>query len=278
MTSTARFPDVFRRARLAALALLAAAGLAGCSQEGKTVQNALPVQGIAYDVTEYTTRNDTVYNSDQTIDYERSKTTVIMDVRLKLQTVYRNLCEARGGLELRKVGPEINPVYIVTPLARYTADEDCNVGASGDTLQTITIKDLRISAPLWYGVPDDTVLARMQVAGEAAPPIEFDVRHDLATPEADSTIYDIKVEDATTGLPIDGALVTVQQNGTPNILGEGTTSGGGKFSFSVAYGIIPGTPGDAYIVKVSYAGRITVFQAIEFPSLSKRREAIVVRV
>ncbi len=53
MTSTARFPDVFRRARLAALALLAAAGLAGCSQEGKTVQNALPVQGIAYDVTAF---------------------------------------------------------------------------------------------------------------------------------------------------------------------------------------------------------------------------------
>ncbi len=203
-----------------------------------------------------------------------------MDVRLKLQTVYRNLCEARGGLELRKVGPDSNTVYIVTPLARYTADEECNVGASGDTLQTITIRNLirSQSGLLSSSLPSSTVFLQMQVEGESAPPIKFDIRYDLATPGADSTIYDIKVEDATTGLPIDGALVTVQQNGTPNILGEGTTSGGGKFLFSVAYGIIPGTPGDAYIVKVSYAGRITVFQAIEFPSLSKRREAIVVRV
>jgi hypothetical protein len=131
---------------------------------------------------------------------------------------------------------------------------------------------------MWYGVPSDTFFAHMQVAGETAPPIEFDIRHDLATPGADSTIYDIKVEDATTGVPIDGALVTVQENGTPNILGEGTTSGGGKFSFSVAYGIVPGAPGDAYIVKVSYAGRITVFRAIDFPSLSRRREAIIIRV
>jgi hypothetical protein len=276
MTSTARFPDVFRRARLAALVLLAAAGLAGCSQEGKTVQNALPVPGVAYDVTAY---SETTVVDDKVPPVDTLRTTVTMEVRLKLQTVYRNLCEARGGLELRVIdtGTPLahNYVHVVTPLARYTADEECNVGASGDTLQTLTIRALIRS---WYSFEATPVFARMQVAGENAPPIEFDIRQDLATPGADSTLYDIKVEDAASGLPIDGALVSVQQNGTPNILGEGITSGGGKFSFSVAYGIVPGSPGDPYIVTVSYAGRITKFRAISYPSLSKRREAIIVRV
>jgi len=274
MTSTARFPDVFRRARIAALALvlLAAAGLAGCSQEGKTVQNTLPVSGIAYDVTAY---SETTVVDDKVPPVDTFRTTVTMDVRLKLETAYRNLCEARGGLELRQIGTSLVPVYLVTPLARYTADEECNVGAAGDTLQTITIHPLIKS---WYSFEVPPVFARMQVAGESGPPIEFNIRQDLATPGADSTLYDILVEDATTGLPIEGALVAVQQYGTPNILGEGTTSAAGRFSFSVAYGILPGAPGDAYVVKVSYAGRITVLEVIDFPSLSRRREAIIVRV
>lgn len=282
MTSTARIPDVFRRARVAALALvlLAAAGLAGCSQEGKTVQNTLPVQGIAYDVTAF---RETTFVNDTVAPIDTFTTNVTMDVRIKVQTVYRNLCEARGGLELRQVdgGTPLNPeiIYIVTPLARYTADEECNVGAAGDTLQTITIRGLfKSDTGLLSTLPPGTVFARMQVVGEGAQPIEFDLRYDLATSGADSTLYDIRVEDATSGLPLDGALVTVQENGTPNIIGEGTTSGGGKFSFAVAYGGAAGDAGDPYIVKVSYAGRITVFRAIDFPSLSKRREAIVVRV
>jgi hypothetical protein len=289
MTPTARFPDLFRpalparpvlRARFAALVLAAAAFaaavvLAGCSQEGKTVQNALPVPGIAYDVTKYTARNDTIIVNGVATD---TFTTVVMDVRLKVQTVYRNGCEARGGLELRLIGADTSRVYVVSPVARYTADEDCNVGASGDTLQTITLKDLTVVRKLTAGIPGDYVFARMQVEGADAPPFEFDIRHDLATPGSDSTLYDIEVEDATSGLPIDGALVTVQQHGTPNNIGDGVTSGGGKFQFSVAYGVLAGTPGDSYIVKVSYAGRITLFRAIDFPSLSKRREAIVVRV
>jgi hypothetical protein len=276
MTSTARFPDVFRRARIAALVLLAAAGLAGCSQEGKTVQNTLPVSGIAYDVTAY---SETTVVDDKVPPVDTFRTTVSMDVRLKLETAYRNLCEARGGLELRVLNtatPRLDDdIYVVTPLARYTADEECNVGASGDTLQTLLI-NLPIKS--WYSFETPPVFARMQVVGESGPPIEFEIRQDLATPGADSTLYDIKVEDAASGVPIEGALVSVQQYGTPNILGEGTTSALGRFSFSVAYGILPGAPGDAYIVKVSYAGRITLLEVIDFPSLSRRREAIIVRV
>ncbi len=277
MTPTARFPGVFTRVRLAApvLAAAAAAALAGCSEEGRTIQNALPVPGIAYDVTRYTTRNDTIKVNGIPTD---TLTTVVMDVRVKVQTVFHNGCEARGGLELRLEGLDTARVYVITPLARYTADEECNVGLSGDTLQTITIKDLIITRKLTVGIPADALFARMQVAGESGPPISFELRRDLATPGADSTTYDIKVEDATSGLALDGALVIVQQYGTPNILGEGTTSGGGKYLFAVAYGDSAGTSGDAYVVKVSYAGRITIFKAIDFPSLSKRREAIVVRV
>lgn len=277
MTQTARFPRVFSRVRLAALVLAAAAAtvLAGCSEEGRTIQNALPVPGIAYDVTSYTTRNDTIKVNGVPTD---TLTTVVMDVRVKVQTVFHNGCEARGGLELRLEGPDTARVYVITPLVRYTADEECNVGMSGDTLQTITIKDLIITRKLTIGIPADAVFAQMNVTGSDGPPISFDLRHDLATPSADSTLYDIKVEDATSGLALDGALVSVQEYGTPNILGEGMTSGGGKFLFSVAYGVLAGTAGDSYIVKVSYAGRITLFRAIDFPSLSKRREAIVVRV
>lgn len=276
MTSTTRISGVFSPVRLVALVLsaVAAAALAGCGEEGKTVENALPVPGIAYDVTAY--RETTVVN-DFVAPVDTFTTTGFMDVRVKVQTVYRNGCEARGGLELSEIGPTLLPIRVITPVARYTSDEECNIGVSGDTLQTITIRGI---AHQWTNslVPVDPVFARMQVVGESGVPIEFDIRHDLATIGADSTTYDIKVEDATTGLAIDGALVTVQQYGTPNILGEGTTSGGGKFVFSVAYGPIAGTSGDPYVVKVSYAGRITIFRAVEFPSLSKRREAIVVRV
>lgn len=291
MTSTTRFPSLFcharraRRARLAVLALVlaaAAAALTGCSQEGRSIQNALPVPGLAYDMTGYTRVAVAIRDTSGTaID---SLITLVMDVRLKLQTEYRNGCEARGGIELRSIPrPDASPLpdtllYVVTPLAHYTADEACNIGVSGDTLQTITIRGLTASGKKSVGFDDAMFLAYMEVRGLDAPPIAFNLDLKVASLGADSTLYDIRVEDVTTGLPLDGALVSVQRSGTPNILGEGTTADGGLFAFSVASAGEAGAPGDPYVVKVSYAGRITLFSVIDFPSLSRRREAIIVRV
>ncbi len=277
MTSTTRIPGVFSHLRLVALVLAAAAAavLAGCSEEGRTIQNGLPVPGIAYDVTAY--RETTTTADDRVAPIDTFTTTAFMDVRLKIQTVYRNGCEANAELELRLAGPDTQRVYIVTPVARYTADSECNVGTSGDTLRTINVRGLALQ---WRNTltPADPVFVQMQVEGEGNPPIVFDIRYDLATVGSDSTLYDIKVEDATTGLALDGALVTVQQYGTPNILGEGTTAGGGRFAFALPAPGAVGEDGERYVVKVSYAGRITLFRAIDFPSLNRRREAIVVRV
>ncbi len=279
MTSTARFPDFFRRCALPFVTVLlavSAAFLAGCGKEGRGIESELAVDGVAYDVTDYTSRNDTIRNtSGVPID---TITTVVMSMKLKLQTPYYNGCEARGGLELRLEGTDTARVYVVDPIARYESDESCNIGISGDTLQTLDIVNMTITRKLTAGFPGDVLFARMRVEQLGGPPIEFDVRHDLATPGADSTLYDITVEDAATGTPLDNALVEVTEAGTPNVLGSGVTANGGKFSFSVEYGLLPGLPGDPYLVKVTYDGRIKILRVVTDPSLSKRREAIIVRV
>ena len=235
------------------------------------------MQGIAYDVTAY---SETTVVDDKVPPVDTFRTTVTMDVRLKLQTVVSQ--PLRGARRARVAPGRHRPgdlVYIVTPLARYTADEECNVGASGDTLQTITIRTLvRSCGQLSRRSPGDR-LRQMQVAGESGPPIEFDIRHDLATPGADSTLYDIKVEDATTGLPIDGRAghrAAERHAEHPRrghdlrrrevlVLRRLRDRAGHARRCVHREGLVRGA-------------HHACSEAIDFPSLSKRREAIVVRV
>lgn len=243
---------------------LAAASLAGCGQEGKTIQTDLPVLGVAYDATEVTATTDTTTGA----------VTAVANVKFKVLTTYANGCEARGGLELRRENPAGPALFVITPLARYTADEECNIGAAGDTLQTITVRGLSLRLP-----PSSSVdsVARFEVRGFGAPPIRFDLHFDDTTNDT-TTGFTVNVEDKDTGAPIDGANVRVERFGTPDVLSEGPTAGGGRYTFDVPCSGTAGSDQDRYVVKVSYAGRITIFRAAEHPALCKRRETIFIRV
>lgn len=240
---------------------------AGCGQEGKTVQAVLPIEALAYDASAVTITSNA---TDTT-------TTVTFDVKLKLQTTYFNGCEARGGIEVRAEGPTDSPTYVLTPLARYTADESCNIGISGDTLQTITISDLTLTRKD-YAIADSTVLARFEARGFGAPAIAFAVDLGVASRNDTTTTYRIRIEDKDTGATLDGANVRVERYGTPDVLSEGPSAGGGLYTFPVSCGGTSGTTADPYVVKVSYSGRITVFRVAQHPALCKRREFIIVRV
>src|SRR5229473_5842287 len=103
--------------RRAVLALAAAVLLAGCSQEGKLIQTPLPVRGVAlsYDVVRRTSLTDTV-----------SVDSAIVNVPFKILAHAANPCEAQHAvLELRRLGTPQLPVYDMSPLARYNADDKC---------------------------------------------------------------------------------------------------------------------------------------------------------
>jgi hypothetical protein len=257
-------PRQFATAGALVLAL-AVASLAGCGQEGKTIQTDLPVLGVAYDATVATVSTDTTSGA----------VTATANVKFKVLTTYANGCEARGGLELRRENPAAPFLYVITPLARYTADEECNIGAAGDTLQTITVRSLSLRLP-----PSGSVdsVARFEVRGFGAPPIRFDLHFDDVSNNDMTTGFYVNVEDKDTGAPIDGANVRVERFGTPDVLSEGPTAGGGRYAFDVPCAGTAGEDHDRYVVKVSYAGRITIFRAAEHPALCKRREIIFVRV
>ena len=100
----------------------------------------------------------------------------------------------------------------------------------------------------------------------------------ISTRADTTTLYSIRVEDEVTGLPLDGANVRVERYGTPDVLSEGTSAGGGLYEFTVSCGGAAGSTADPYVVKVSYSGRITVLRVSIAPALCKRKELIVVRV
>lgn len=254
-------------APLLALAALVGLGLgaAGCGQEGKTIQAVLPVSAVAYEATAAAVTASTLGDT----------LSATVNVKFKLLTTYANGCEARGGIEIKREGPDSSPLYVLTPLARYTADESCNIGAAGDTLQTITVNSMSLALPR-TAVADS--ITRFEVRGFGTPPIRFDVNINVASYGDTTTGYYVWVEDKDTGARLDGANVRVERYGTPDVLGEGPTAGGGRFAFTVPCAGTAGSTADPYVVKVSYSGRIAVVRVVQHPALCKRRETIIVRV
>lgn len=264
MTPTTRKPH--NSSPFAAVTLLLAVAAAGCSQEGRTVQAVLPVQGVAWDATSATVTQNTLGDT----------ISVLATVKFKLQTTFANGCEARGGLELRSEGPVDDPLFVITPVARYTADEPCNIGLSGDTLQTLTVANLRLDSPRTL-VADS--VARFEVRGFGTPPIRFDVNVNVASSGDTTTTYVIEVEDKDSGDAAAGALVRVERLGTADVLSEGTADANGRYLFDVPCAGTAGSSADPYVVKVTHATRITIMSVpLPHGALCKRREFVIVRV
>jgi hypothetical protein len=263
-----RAVSVFGLLLAAALALSWA--LAGCSQEGRTIQNEDIVQGVSYDVSE---RIRTI-----TSDTTGSDTTWVMDVVLKVQIAYRNRCEAeRSSLQLSLEGSTAEPLRVVTPIARYQADESCNVGASGDTVLTVVIQNVPVVNAGYHS---------FAIRGDI--PVQIDLRADgtLATfPDSLNpvTTYLVRVEDVQTGAPLSGAIVRIERGDTFELLGETTTNASGDAVVTENNGgpcsawLLPpeSTP---YLVKVSYSGRTMILNMDEHPARCGAPEKVIVRV
>jgi len=265
MNSTARFPDVFRLALAVVVALVLGSTLTGCSQEGKTVQDQLLVQAIAFDASKVTVGSNSIVGTDS----------ALVDLVIKLQTVYANGCEARGGLELRSEGPLLEPLFVIVPAVRYTADEPCNVGLAGDTLQSITVRNLALDG--WSATLIDSIV-RFEVRGLGGPPFRFNVNASVASRGDTATVFYVLVEDKETAAPLAGAIVRAERSGTPEVFFEGPTGADGRAVFQVSCSGAAGDVAAPYLIKVSYAGRITIFAVQDPPALCKRRETIIVRV
>jgi hypothetical protein len=259
---------------LLALAVASMALFAGCAQEGKTVETALPVQGASWDA---------VAVGSSAIDLVQPEDSLLytMDVKFKLQTVYTNGCEARGGLELRAEGQDASRLFIITPLARYTADEDCNVGMAGDSLQTITVRGVQVTNFGVYRQGNGTYVdSTFNFSIRSSNPVAMAVRINsrLASLSDTVTTFRIRVEDKTLGLALANAAVRVEDGGTAALLSEGLTGPDGYYIFAIPS---PGTAGSAsvpYVIKVTYDGRTTNYRVLYQPALQKREEQAIVRV
>ncbi len=254
-----------RAALLAAIFLASVPAILGCAQEGRTIQNTLPVQGAAYDAVAAvdTTTNDTLR-------------TVTMNVRFKLQTQYLNGCEARGGVEIRREGGTFDPLFILSPVARYTVDESCNIGISGDTVQVLTVNAIILQADSGFVIePIDTL--NFDIRGVNAVPIRIVLRPETGG-TLDSTRWEVRVEDKDTGSTLSGAIVRIEDALGPEVYGEGTTDANGLYVLERGCLGIVGAEDVRYTVKVSYSGRTTVLRMGSQPARCRRLESVVVRV
>lgn len=293
-------PEIVRRKRARAAssaaiflgfaALAAAAG--GCAQEGKTVITQLSTPGLAVqplNVLE-SVRADTfdvfvdpVANHSFAFPPGDSiRTTTVRDIDLGFDTVtlFQNGCEARGGLEIKREGLPNDPLFVITPTARYTVDEPCNVGIAGDTVQVLLVRNVPVSRVEGYrpdpGQPESTKV-RFEVRGAGEPPIPIQILVENGA-TLDSTTWRVQVQDKTTGDPLAGALVRIESSGGPELYGEGSTDANG---FYVLERTCTGTVGSEdvrYTVKVSYSGRTTNLRLGSRPARCRRLESVVVRV
>jgi hypothetical protein len=248
---------------MAAIFLASVPAILGCSQEGKTVQTQLPVQGVAY---------SPIAVFDTTV--EDTIRTVTMNVRFKVQTRYLNGCEARGGIEIHS---ETNPsLLVMTPLARYTVDEACNVGISGDTVQTLTVNAIIFRADSG-AVIQPSIPLNFEVRGANAPPIEIQLDMDNGE-TLDSTRWEVRVEDAATAAPLAGAIVRIEDASGPEVYGEGPADANGLYVLERGCTGVVGDEDIHYVVKVSYSGRTAVLRMGSQPARCRRLESVIVRV
>jgi hypothetical protein len=257
------------RATLAVAGLLVALSLAGCSQEGKLVQNPLPASGVGADFA-FVTHTDT---------------TVVLNIRFKIDVHVANACELQHNvLALRLLGT--NPVvYEISPSARYNADDKCTLDTSGprDTVLTLNVNGVPLGKADGAALTTDVGAYTFQVVTPGAPPITLVVDSLVTDFTANTAQFDVRVEDATTGAPIAGANVAVDQlgaGGTATPLDSLLTDAQGLASPIMVPAPVDtaGAPNLPYRVRVVSGVKSTVFSAPSFPARFLRREKLVIRI
>ncbi len=253
-----------RAVSMLGLLLAAALGLAGCSQEGRTIQSEDIVHGVAWDVSD---RDTTVTLSGDT--------TWVMDLVLKVQIGIQNQCEAeRSSLTLQLEGPVSSPLFVVTPVARYQADDRCNVGAAGDTVLTLVVQNVTVVNAGNHS---------FAIRGSIPVQIDFQVDATAAAYLDSTTRYEVRVEDKDTGAPLSGAIVLIERADTSELIGETTTNAQGMAfvtedlgsGCSDRFGPPLSTP---YTIKVSYSGRTMNLRMKAHPARCGTPEKAIIRV
>jgi hypothetical protein len=268
----APFPGPAPRA-VSLLGLLLAAGFAitGCSQEGRTIQAANLVQGIAWDVQQ---RSFTIQRNDTTTTAD-DDTSWIFDLVVKVQIGVRNGCDAeKSALQLSLEGPSSSPLFVVTPVAIYHADDKCNVGANGDTVLTVVVNNIPVV---------NAGFQSFAVRGDIPVQIDFQADARTAAFHDSTTTYIVRVEDKDTGAPLTGAIVRVERFDTSELIGETTTDATGVATVVESLGAACSSSSDPplstpYVVKVSYSGRTMNLRMKVAPARCGVPERLVVRL
>ena len=160
--------------------------MAGCSQEGKLIDVPLSVRGVAYD--------------ERSIA-DTSTVAIFFTTRFKVQVHASNPCEAKHVLlELSRVGPTSNPIYVIRPVARYNADDACvnDPPGSSDTTVVLTINSVSVANAGSIPFIVDNV---------EGPDFPLAIDSTFHTPVASTMRFRVKVEGRATGSAIAGATV-----------------------------------------------------------------------
>jgi len=249
------------RSSAVGLALTAAFALAGCAQEGKLIENHLPALGVAWNGTFLSRTGDSIF-------------TVSSTVRFKIPVHAANPCEAlRSLIEIRAEGPVTNTSLIMTPLARYNADDACVAQGSTPLDTTLTLAVVGVQVV-------NSNVKQFRVETTNGPLIVANFDSTTHAPLPASARFQIRVEDRATGAVIPGATVQVDKMtaGVPSLLGSGTTDALGMFAFDTPCPDSVGTVSLPYRVTTTLGTRQSVLSMESAGARCQMRENVVVRL
>jgi hypothetical protein len=224
---------------LAALAAIVGAGLlAGCSENRPgDIRTVLPINAIAF--------NDSVGQGDTLF--------------LKVQYTYGTTCERTARFEIQAVAG--TSTYQVVPVAVRDADAVCT-GLNGTDVATLKVTDVGAGARTFQVLGSNQTITA-NVLGSADP--NFVKETGIA--------FRVLVQDASTGLPIPNALVTIRDVIDNSPVADGVADANGRFDFTEPCG----APLE-YVISAGALGRTTNLVVRTPPARCGTPEFVVIRV
>ena len=225
-------------AGLAASAMIAAGLLAGCSENRPAdIRTVLPINAIAY--------NDSVGGGDT--------------LYLKVQYTFGSTCEQRARFEIQVVPG--TSTYQVVPVAVHAASDPCT-GVSGSDVATLRVTQLG-NGPRTFQVLGSNQTITANMLGSTTPGFVKET----------GIAFRVLVEDATTGLAMPNALVTIRNVDDNSPVADGIADSNGRFDFTAPCGAdLP------YVISAAGASRSTNLIVHTPPARCGIPEFVVIRV
>lgn len=222
------------------MAVALAAGLtAGCSENRPAdIRIVLPINAIAY--------NDSVGGGDT--------------LYLKVQYTFSSTCEQRARFEIQVVPG--TSIYQVVPVAVHAAGDPCT-GVNGSDVATLRVTQLGNGTRTFQVLGSNQTITA-NVLGSTTPGFVKET----------GIAFRVLVEDATTGLPMPSALVTIRNVDDNSPVADGIADSNGRFDFTVPCG---GTD-LPYVISAAGASRSTNLIVHTPPARCGIPEFVVIRV